>query len=138
MLILLSLLFTACQSEDSGLMIVPDEIKTEIETTWQQTHGVVYEWSDGENDGYYTVRYYGTYQGAVVRMYEGAAQGTTGFNVAGEFFMWFHGFGIHVYKDGEFYSLQEAYENGLLTEKHIKSIAEQHDKYIYETIKARH
>ena len=74
-------------------------------------------------------RYYGTYHDYVVFFSAGQMRVNTEITVAGETF--FHGnyFNIFVYKDGDLYKIQEAYEKGILNEEDIKGIAEYHKRY---------
>ena len=73
--------------------------------------------------------YYGTYSEAVVFFSDGEISATVIWekNVAGVEFKWPSGAYIMVYKEGRFFSLEKAYEDGLLTERNIKSIFRRHE-----------
>ena len=74
------------------------------------------------------VRYYGTYNGADVVFYycDGMdhIQWIWTDIVAGYEFTYSDGNSIKVWKDGEHYSLRQAYESGILTKANIKRIAD--------------
>ena len=74
-------------------------------------------------------RYYGMYHEYIILFSAGEMRVNTEITVAGETF--FHGdcFNIYAYKDGELYTLQEAYEKGILNEEDIKDIAEYHRQF---------
>ena len=73
--------------------------------------------------------YYGIYNGVVVFFSDGEISATVIWekNVAGVEFKWPSAASIMVYKDGLIYSLEKAYEDGLLTERNIKSISRRHE-----------
>ena len=73
--------------------------------------------------------YYGSYREAVVFFSDGEISATVIWekNVAGVEFKWPGAASIEVYKDGLIYSLEKAYEDGLLTERNIKSISRRHE-----------
>lgn len=85
----------------------------------------------------YIVRYYGEYDGAVLVYFWG------GFivnlevideTIAGYQFHYNDGNRICVWKNGLFYSLREAYENGTLNEDHVSIVAKIHANRKYVTI----
>lgn len=132
--LLLAVLFTSfigCANKGSAELSaeaktgLSAEVKAEMEAAWLKQNGRELPWN-GE-DGYY-----GVYNGAVVYLESGPLTAVTEKEVAGETFVWPRSFVIYVYKDGEFYDLETAYENGLLTKKNIKSIAKRHDEYLSE------
>ena len=99
----------------------PQKVKTEIE----EALVFIYE-RDVNMDEY---EYYGTYSEAVVFFSDGEISATVIWekNVAGVEFKWPRAASIMVYKDGLIYSLEKAYEDGLLTERNIKSISRRHE-----------
>ena len=98
----------------------PKAVKAEIEEAWLFAY-------EREIDLDYR-EYYGTYSGAVVFFGEGQTDGFWRISVAGVEFKWTSGANITVYKEGRFYSLEKAYEEGLLTEGNIKSISRRHER----------
>lgn len=71
--------------------------------------------------------YYGTINGCIVALGEVASAAVPCYwEVAGCTFGYGSGFEILVYRNGEACQLQEAYENGWLTEEHIKQLEERH------------
>ena len=98
----------------------PKAVKAEIEEAWLFTY-------EREMDIDY-FDYYGTYNGVVVFFGEGQTTASWSTNVAGVEFYWPpNAASIEVYKDGLIYSLEKAYEDGLLTERNIKSISRRHE-----------
>ncbi|MBR6426272.1 MAG: hypothetical protein IKS28_00445 [Clostridia bacterium] len=84
-----------------------------------------YRLSAEELKGFYVERYYGEYNGAVPVKVEGLLHTTAVelYVVAG-YGVWNNdGNKIWVWKDGNFYLLSDAYENGILTEEDIANIA---------------
>ena len=98
----------------------PKAVKAEIEEAWLFAY-------EREMDLDYC-EYYGTYNGAVVFFVKGNTDEIWHISVAGAEFKWTSGASIKVYKEGRFYSLEKAYEDGLLTERNIKSIFRRHER----------
>ena len=97
----------------------PRAVKSEIEEAWLFAY-------EREIDLDYR-EYYGTYNGAEVFFGEGQTDAVWHISVAGVDFKWPGGASITVYKEGCFYSLEKAYEDGMLTERNIKSISRRHE-----------
>ena len=98
----------------------PKAVKAEIEEAW------LFAYEREINLDYR--EYYGTYSGAVVFFGEGQTDGFWHISVAGVEFKWPSGANIMVYKEGRFFSLEKAYEEGVLTERNIKSISRRHER----------
>ena len=98
----------------------PKAVKAEIEEAW------LFAYKEDINLDYY--EYYGTYNGAIVFFGAGELAQMWNISVAGVEFEWTSSANIWVYKDGRFYSLEDAYEDGLLTERNIKSISRRHER----------
>ena len=80
-----------------------------------------------EIDGPFKVAYcYGMYRDCVPVMFSGMASADVLWDdvVAEIVFHYTDGRSIEVWKNGDFYSLQEAYDEGLLTKEHLQSIAD--------------
>lgn len=132
--LLLAVLFTSfigCANKESAELSteaktgLSAEVQAEMEAAWLKQNGRELPWN-GENG------YYGTYDSAVVYLDVGLLPAVTEKVIAGESFVWPRTFEIRVYKDGEFYKLETAYEKGILTKKDIKSIAKRHDECLAE------
>lgn len=73
-------------------------------------------------------RYYGTYRGAVVFISPSVAELFYEMEIEGEKFEWYVNKEV-VYKDGKFMTLEEAYEQGILTHADIKRIMRYENLY---------
>ncbi len=120
LLLLLCVTFTACGTKSTRF---PRAIKSEIEEAWQKEMGKEL------NLDYGPYGYYGTYDGAVAFFSYGPTDRMWKISVAGIDFEWGSGANLWVYKEGIFYSLEEAYELKLLTEQNIKLISEYHERF---------
>ncbi len=121
LLLLLCVVFTACGKGRTDLPSAA--LKAEMQAAWLQQTGRELPW-DGATGCY------GIYDGAVVYLSEGQADMIDEKMVAGYKFAWPSTFTIRVYKAGEFLTLEEAYEAGILTEKQVGEIAKYHDEYL--------
>ena len=101
-----------------------------IEDDFAALHG---KRRDEEGNPYFIVRYYGEYDGAVPVKIEGMFSGQmeTFYTVAGYGFYESSLNTIRVWKDGSFFTMQEAYDGGILTEEQVANIAwlHQYGKY---------
>lgn len=74
-------------------------------------------------------KYYGTFNGYVAIMFnDGARQAIGQETVAGITINYMDSRRILVWKDSNFYSLQESYDNSFLTEQNIRTIADAQNK----------
>lgn len=82
-----------------------------------------------DEDSYWCIRYYGTYDGHIVYFIDSPLCVVTEIVLGDQTIM--HGYGctIWVYSDGELCTLEEAYYNGLLTDAHISLINQYHKEY---------
>lgn len=80
-------------------------------------------------DEFHSYRYYGEYNGCYVFFRSGIADATETKLIAGCYFYHTKLFNLYAYKDGVFYSLEEAYEKGLITQKQVKKVMYVHDEY---------
>jgi len=87
-----------------------------------------YKFDPELDGGFYVETYYGTYDGAVPVLMRGTkmayAQVVTSETVAGYTFTYSDSNKMEVWKDGEFCSLSEAYDGGILTKEQIGEIRE--------------
>ena len=81
-------------------------------------------WCDLEEVQYYGVRYYGDFNGyTIIFRYYTSMITSDGLRViAGYEFRHPEQFQIYAYKDGEFHALEDAYQNGWLTDEQIEEI----------------
>lgn len=99
------------------------EMRKNIEENWQDDwYGEPLRW------GKYATRFYGSHGDClVVFTIQGArGYGYTEFQVGGITFFYTQSFSIHVFRDGEWLSLPESYDQGWLTWWQVRSIAEFH------------
>jgi hypothetical protein len=130
-------LYRAVDLSDMAIDPAPlsEERKGEIKTAFSKSDGMngVFEWYEGESliglNPLMRVRYYGEYNGCIV-LYRGDTGSDFEYiTVAGERMEYARGSNIWVYKDGEFLSLSQAYDGGLLTELDVSIIAEYHRRF---------
>lgn len=82
-----------------------------------------------EEEGTYLVsRYYGAFNGAVPVMMSGYGtdSGSHEDTVADSVFHYTDGDSIKVWEDGKFYSMEDAYAQGLLTKEQVATVADRH------------
>ena len=102
-----------------------NEEKAKLEEDWFKLKGEPLEWWDFENGQYEGARYYGTFNGYIIFFVEHPSIGATidADRGVGDFIFYHSGnFQIYAYKSGEFYTLEEAYRNGLLSDNQIEKI----------------
>ncbi len=113
---------------------IPDELKimentkpSPIELTLDEKKEIVWEHLDSVDEAkdYYGVRCFGKFDGVYVVMIDGPYFYTSemrGENVAGYTFTFTSGQRMLVYYEGNFYSLLEAYERGIITKDNVAAI----------------
>lgn len=89
-------------------------------------------WRENKEDNLVWDAYYGTYDGCIVVLDPGNLTAIRSIEVAGYNFIFGNSFTIWVYRNGEFYKLEEAYEAGILIETQIAAIFERHADYLKE------
>ena len=135
LILLLCGVAVGCGSQNSEkLRVLSSDWKEEIEEAWLEKTGEKIRWYDEKvkHSWLGSCWYYGSYQDAIVFFNNCgmALEIYSQVTVAGEIFEWSRGFSIDVYKEGEFYSLAEAYDLGVLSEKNVKAISEYHDWFL--------
>ena len=135
-ILLVMTMFAAILGGCSGEPVEPpyiSELDEEIQNAIKQT--CLDEVQADDSEGYFkdkTIddvdidRYYGTYNDCVVVKIYGFYEYTQALwedRVAGVKIQYYNGCRISAWKDGVFYELKDAYEQGLLTRKDIKKIA---------------
>lgn len=100
-----------------------DEIKEVYEasgTSWDTW------WDEGNKFG---SRYYGTYNGYIILFHKDVAADPEDIRIADYTFTYAIPFNLFAYKDRQFHSLKDIYQQGLVSEEAIKSIWEAHCRY---------
>ena len=132
----MSAILSACQPSDveSGAKepTVPTpllpETKAEIEEVWLVEHKnrpISWYW-DSFSGG---VRYYGTYNGAVILFEPTMLAAVTTKTIAGCEFSHGSSFVIHAYSDGKLLSLEDAYNANIISADEVAEIAEYHKNF---------
>lgn len=89
-------------------------------------HVEYYQYSPEVIGTVYVEKYEGTYDGAVVVLMNGTLYSSVKWKreiyLAGYVFTYYGGNTAEVWKDGKFYSIEDAYYNGILTKEHIDEI----------------
>ena len=131
--VILAVLFSACSAAGgnrNSVSYVPEsfpgtmpaelaELQAEFEAAWLAEFGWEFEWGKRE-------RYYGTYGDCIVIFMPGFLQANWTETIAGEEFTHSVIFGLKVFYNGEFLTLEQAYEQGLISKEQVSLIAEYH------------
>ena len=112
-----------CIDAFSSYAPLSQEIRAELEQAWEKSGGDPLIWEDSETNG---IRYYGTHGDCIVLFAPGHLQGFRTENILGYEFEHGCSFTLYAYKDGQFLTLENAYENQWLSQEQIASIAEHH------------
>ncbi|MCL2088069.1 MAG: hypothetical protein FWH14_01165 [Oscillospiraceae bacterium] len=129
-------MLSACASPD-GISIsipqpkTPEVLSAETETLIKQTHldnlKLQDRYPDATTDNVQIIHYYGTYNDAVAVMITDVFHDYTANlwheSVVNIRFYYGNGNHIKIWKDGVFYRLEAAYEQGILTKNDLRSIA---------------
>lgn len=136
LLLTVSLIMTACMNkategsqstnENAESDTLSEELKKQIVEDF-----VAYEFGDNyvpmEHGIFRIERYYGSYDGAVAVMLRGSKlEYTSAFyseTVAGSIIRCNYGNSVMIWKDGSFFTMQEAYDQGILTAEQVAEIA---------------
>ena len=120
---------SACGNNSSRTL--SDKEKEEIEAKRLEFEGVELRWWDFENEDYARARYYGKINGYQIIFSERVSMVGANHHVfVGDYtFAHTEYFDIFAYKNGEFYTIAQAYEKGWLKERHIKEIYDIHCTY---------
>jgi len=112
-----------------------DKLIADIEKDYNDLYGSDMTKDPKKENIQYVKRYYGTYNGAVPCFFRGSKTYYLTWiveqTIAGSDFFYSDGNVIEVWKDGKFYYLEEAYEQGILTKEQIAEIAYIHKKGLY-------
>ena len=76
-----------------------------------------------------TLYYFGNYNDCVIIAFEGDAAVITNISVENIVFTFYYSSTMLAWKNGQFYTIQEAYDSKFLTKENLKSIYEQYVKY---------
>ena len=113
-----------------------EEVKTKIKNKVVLKYDTVVSWhlyDTAHEYPSYNYPYYGTVNGCVIVRQSLAgmndAPGRTLLEVADYTFEWCEAFDFYVYRDGEVFTLQEAYESNWLTKEQVGAIHEKHSGF---------
>ena len=129
MLLMTALLICSCdvpgKTKDTGLSA---DIEKQIRQAFlDELHSKGGSWLNYTINDVWIEKYYGTYNGCVVVMMTGEgivySQVTGGENIDGIIIGYPNSNRIKAWKDGKFYSLQEAFDKGFLNKEDIEIIA---------------
>ena len=112
---------------------IDEELKKRVEADYTSYLCEKNNW-DKDKTSAYIRNYYGIHNGCVVAVFNGnymTPYSETCEEIAGFTFIYGSTRMIEVWKDGEIYTLKEAYTNGILRKKDIKRIAEIHENREY-------
>ena len=129
-IILLLAAFASCG--DNKRPTLSERKKEAINEAWMKKADETLSWSDIDAGVYSGARYYGTFNGFDIILIEYVSVVDSGGHMVVAKYVFRHNtsFNLYAYKDGVFYTLNEAYENTLLTRKQIKKIYDIHwNKY---------
>ncbi len=108
-----------------------DELIKQIEEDYTELDSTYHKYDPEIHGEYYVRNYYGSYNGAAVCLMDGTKTLYLTVvkveTVAGSEFIYGNSNTIQVWKDGNFYSLEEAYQKGFLTKEEIAIIADIHN-----------
>ena len=109
------------------LSLMTEVRKAEIEAAWKTQFGHLIEW-----EAYFPThdRFYGDFGTCVVILSPGVATAQHTIEVAGYAFTYSNSFVLYVYADGAFYKIQEAYDNGIVTQEQIGMVHTYHVNYV--------
>lgn len=104
------------------------EISDKLQSEYPQ--GLV-AWSEPKKDDRGTLRYYGTYEGYDILFYCGSGMlaAISGKTIGKSSFSHPQSFSLLAYKDGEFRSLEEIYDEGLISDESVAKAADTHREY---------
>lgn len=109
------------------LSLMSEDRKTEIEAAWKAKFDVSLQW-----EAYFPThdRFYGDFGTCVVILAPGNLTAVSTIEVAGYAFTYTSSFVLYVYADGKFYQIQEAYNNGIVTQEQIGMVHTYHVNYV--------
>ena len=111
----------------------PKSVEKELQKAALQKWGHEFSWMQLDSEGNLSdggVRYYGTYGDCVAVFQSTMLCWVETKQVADSEFTHSSSFVIWIYHDGEFCTIEEAWEQGLLTKKQVALMAEYHEKAV--------
>jgi len=116
LVVITSVVMVGCTSNG----VLDQTIEAQIKQDWQEQFDAALS----------TVNYYGTHNGYVAFFRPGENAVVTNIEVAGTLFEYGYNWTIYLWKDGSFYNMIDAYEQGLLTAADIRKIGKIHAKFV--------
>ncbi|MDR3013694.1 MAG: hypothetical protein LBU70_10900 [Chitinispirillales bacterium] len=104
------------ENNDNGSLKLDPVIETQIKQDWLEQFG----------SSLSTVNYYGTHNGYVAFFLPGADAVVVTVEIAGTIFRYGSDGTIYLWRDGSFYDMIDAYEQGLVNSENISELAEIH------------
>lgn len=134
LILLLTVMLPACSASSEPPTEVTDELLDRIENDYAK-----YRYANGANpeiDGPWSIEYcYGIYNGCVAVMFSLPGTGLLrDVEIAGSVFRYRSSISIDVWNNGEFISVEDAYNRGLLTQEDIAQIADVHNNKRYNNV----
>jgi hypothetical protein len=128
LILLYAALLPACATSSKPPVEVTDELLAQIEDDYAKcryTNG-----ANPEIDGPWRIEYcYGIYSGCVAVMFSLPGSGVLRtVEIAGSVIHYRSSVSIYVWNDGRFFSLENAYNQGLLSKEDVAQIADLHNK----------
>lgn len=111
-------------TDDVVLPAVSGDLKSELEQAHEATFGWKPDWMGDRNGGYY-----GTYNGCSVFIHETMLTAESCIRVAGVSFWNSGSFVLAAYKDGQWKTIEDAYDFYWLTKADVKQIQKIHNTY---------
>lgn len=134
MLLLLSL--SACNTSKSKPVAhnMSPQRMTEIERAWQNLYGTWFGvwWEDGVYQSMDGIRYYGTCNGYDILYRPTYVQRLTDISFGDISFAHPATFSLLAYREGQFYSLRDLYQHGMVTRSQLQEISQMH--LVYEDL----
>ncbi len=110
--------------DEVELPVVSNGLKQELEQAYMGVFGFMPNWDRDRNGGYY-----GTYNGCSVFFQSTTLKAETEKRVAGESFCHSTSFMLIAYRDGQWKSIEDAYDFYWLTKADVEQVARIHGKY---------
>ena len=107
-----------------------DELRAEIIACFPEWFGSGYneQYDDADTIGYF--RYYGTFSDYVILMCAGPCYAISEEEIGGRVFRWgTYPLDVFAYRDGQYRTLQEAYEAGDISDADVDAILQRHKEY---------
>ena len=132
--LLLALTTMACDKDQPVTQEMTPQRMAEIEQAWQDHYGTWFGvwWEEGVYQSLDGVRYYGTCNGYDILYRPGYVQRVTYLRIGGVSFAHPAHFTLFAYQNGQFYSLQKLFDEGIVTKSQLEEMSRLH--LVYESL----